>query len=234
MKMKKMVALLAAGVLCLGMSTTAFAAISPTKNNAEYIGEKGKNDFINSAGLEDFDSFTEAGQKEAKAALEVLNDSEKLAKELQNAGYNTNGKDIVVMGAGMYEFGGYKKDENGQYVFDKNGYPIWENKELPEEGADIRFSLTGAAGNILDQAKDLKHGDTIYVMHYLANGTWQVMEATVEMVDGIPYVTVHMDSLSPVAFIKVMSNGEVVKLDPVTKKPVKAPTTKASPKTGEF
>ncbi len=222
MKMKKMVALLAAGVLCLGMSTTAFAAISPTGANAEILGDSDENEQIVGVGLES-GYLTTPGQKEAKEALEVLNDSEKLAAELQKAGYDTKGKDIIVMGAGMYEYKVYDETQNK-----------WIASELPKGGLDISFSLTGGyGGHILDNAKDLKHGDTVYVMHYVGNGEWQVIETTVEMRGGVPYVTVHMNSLSPVAFIKVMSNGEVVKLDPVTKKPVQAPK-KASPKTGEF
>ncbi|MDE7037457.1 MAG: hypothetical protein K2O98_05755, partial [Lachnospiraceae bacterium] len=75
-------------------------------------------------------------------------------------------------------------------------------------------------------------GATIYVAHQKADGTWEIIEGTLDKnMYGEWVVKVKMDSFSPVAFLKVMSNGKVVEVDKKGE-PVKAATTR-SPKTGE-
>ena len=83
--------------------------------------------------------------------------------------------------------------------------------------------------------------------HQKDDGTWEVLEGkaivvTNEYGDNDISVEVTMTSFSPVAFIKVMSDGEVVVLDktetPVQKVDTKTAktttvTVKKSPKTGE-
>ena len=102
----------------------------------------------------------------------------------------------------------------------------FEKTEVPEGGVDLDINLgfqnsysnngyTYTYGAI----QGLKEGSTVYVLHQKDDGTWEVMEGTVKVktnIDGTYtsyYVTAHFDSLSPVAIIKVMSNGEVVVLD---------------------
>ena len=104
--------------------------------------------------------------------------------------------------------------------------------------------------------KDIKNGDTVYVLHQTADGTWEVLEGkAVVTKDAGGYTSVSVDvtmtGFSPVAFIKVMSNGEVVVLDRTetivsqveptgsastvtTEKTTSTVTTKTSPKTGEW
>lgn len=201
MKLKKMVALITAGALCLGMSMTAFAANSVDETNGYAQVEGGG--FIRGD-----QELTEEQQKAYDEAKEVLSDEAKVKEELEKLGYDTKGKDIVVMGVGDYQY------------YDEDGKPA----DLPK-GSKVKFSLSG-----LEQAKGLKHNDQIYVMHYLGDGKWEVKSATVKIVNGIAYAEVEMDSLSPVAFLKVMSNGKIVKLD---KKGEVVSNTGRSPKTGE-
>ncbi|MCI9340298.1 MAG: hypothetical protein HFG94_06505 [Dorea sp.] len=203
MKLKKMVALITAGALCLGMSMTAFAANSVTDviGGAIVEGVEGtvENDYYN---------MTPEEKKAFEEAAEVLSDESKVKAELEKLGYDTKGKDVVVMGLGEYNY----YDENGNKA------------ELPK-GSTVKFSLAG-----VEKAKGLKHGDQIYVMHYLGDGKWEVKSAKVTFVNGVAYAEVEMDSLSPVAFLKVMSNGKIVKLD---KKGEVVSNTGRSPKTGE-
>lgn len=205
MKIKKLVALLTAGVLCLGMSTTAFAAQSVQDADGDAL-VKGADGYVSGYG-----ELTPAQQEAFDKAKEVLEDEKQVDKILQDLGYNTNGVDVIVMGMGDYRY------------YDKDGNPA----DLPK-GTTLQFSLEG-----LDKAKGLKNGDKVYLMHYKADGTWEVVNGTVVTLNGFLYVeTDELDSLSPIAFLKVMSDGKVVALDKKGEV-VKTTTTKVSPKTGE-
>ena len=63
----------------------------------------------------------------------------------------------------------------------------------------------------------IKNNDTLYILHQKADGTWEVLEATAVVEtsgDVTTYkVKAHFDSFSPVAIIKVMSNGKITVLD---------------------
>ena len=62
--------------------------------------------------------------------------------------------------------------------------------------------------------KNLNNGDTIYVLHQKSDGTWEVLEGEFNRNSAhMARATVHFDSLSPVVFIKVMSNGQTVVLN---------------------
>ena len=60
--------------------------------------------------------------------------------------------------------------------------------------------------------KTVEPGDKVYALHQLHNGTWEVIEAVVQ--DG-NVVIVELESLSPVAIVKIMYNGDVVALPKV-------------------
>lgn len=53
--------------------------------------------------------------------------------------------------------------------------------QLPEGGMDFEFNVWPQYQELW---KGLKAGDTIYVMHQLKNGAWEVMEATLEETEG--------------------------------------------------
>ncbi len=239
MKMKKMVALITAGVLCLGMSMTAFAAdledgspnkppkptepttpttpTQPAKPNAGLDGflsaGGGKVDIIIPASEEKNlvagnleDAKAELTDKQYEEVINTLTDPEKVEEVIKDACNVPADADCTILVAG-----------NIQYTGDK----------FPAGGIDMSVNVGSAS------ALGLKNGDSIYVLHYnKATSKWEVLQGTVKLNGDSAYVDVHFDSLSPVAFVKVTSNGKVVPYDakgnPVT--PVKT----KSPKTGEF
>ena len=183
MKMKKLVALLAAGVLCLGMSTTAFAGPSP----------------------KDPVAGTDANGKEI---VEIPSWDEM--------------SEVVVLGVDEYT--------------GLNGGQI-------APGTEINFNLSRLE-NVANGKQQLRAGDQVTLVHATwVNGklTWEVKRATVkwDAAAGIFYATVTMDSLSPIAFVEVMQNGDVIAFN--SKGEVVSSTTstgskttvKTSPKTGE-
>ena len=137
-------------------------------------------------------------------------------------------------------------------------WDTFETMEVPEGGVDLTLNLGWEGENWIDneELKDVKDGDTLYILHQKADGTWEVLEGTAVVTEENGYksysVAAHFDSLSPVAVIKIMSNGEVTILDeniPDEKenvkkvinptnakgdstKVVKTTTVKKSPKTG--
>lgn len=90
--------------------------------------------------------------------------------------------------------------------------------EMPEGGIDFTMAIVDG---------DVKPGNTVYVLHQKDDGTWEVFEAVIDA-DG--NITVHLDSLSPVAVVKVMSDGSVKVLSEKTET---VTSEKKSPKTGE-
>lgn len=88
--------------------------------------------------------------------------------------------------------------------------------EMPEGGLDFVIDVSG---------EGVVAGNTVYVLHKKSNGTWEVYAAVVKEDGSIEF---HLDSLSPVAIVKVMSDGSVKVL-----KEKATTSTKKSPKTGE-
>lgn len=252
-KIKKAAAVMAATVLCLSMSTTVFASdagnyASPDAGDipsAEGQGTEPEKDkeiaqIWYGDGLDkDGNKVTVFSEKVSAEVEEVLKDTDAVKDILKDAGYDvTDSHQVVVLGAGDFE------------TYDKN-FEVYDQDI--SDGAEMTFTL-GAGDSYYgygtenwDDLKDIKDGDIIYVLHQKDDGTWEVLEgkAVVEWY-GTGYTTVSvkvtMTGFSPVAFIKVMSNGEVVVLDknetPVQKvDPKTAKTTtvtvKKSPKTGE-
>ncbi len=254
-KIKKAAAVVAASVLCMSMSLGVFAS-SPTDPEQLTPEEQEMIDDINwrydhyiyGASGEDKDgnklTATTFGQLE-KEVIDTLQDEEKVRDILTDAGYIVeDDQDVVVIGVGDVE------------LID---WDTFETMEVPEGGVDLTLNLGWEGENWIDneELKDVKDGDTLYILHQKADGTWEVLEGTAVVTEENGYksysVAAHFDSLSPVAIIKVMSNGEVVVLDkegtptntietnPSNKgdkvkgdsvKVVKTTTVKKSPKTG--
>lgn len=239
MKMKKLVALISAGILCLSMSMTAFATEAekdpspetpPTQTKTEEEirkqMEKEYNEGLTvveavwfSSDLEYdvmpgylSDAKKDLTEEQYKEVVETLSDPEKIGDVIKAACNVPGDAQCALIKTGDIRYGEY--DENG----------VWVDKPIPAGGIDIQVSVGSAT------AQGLKNGDSIYVLHYV-NGKWEVLEGTVELYGDDARVTVHFNSLSPVAFVKVTSNGKVVpynaKGEPIT--PVKT----RSPKTGE-
>lgn len=242
--MKKLTAIAASAVLCVGMSVSASASIisgaSPTDPKIPVPGY---------ATVKDSDGVTIISnqKKISEEVQEILQDKEQVKDILENAGYEvTEDQEIIVMGAVDLEIGEYKWN-GGRYVFEK--------QEVPEGGVDVDLYLNDYfLGE--EQLENLKDGDTLYLLHQKADGTWEVLEGKVTVeTHGYgdytytnKFVSAHFDSLSPIAIVKIMSNGEVVvldkneevtgKIDPTKAKDnagskvVKTSSVKKSPKTG--
>lgn len=113
---------------------------------------------------------------------------------------------------------GYKVPDNAEVVV--MGSANLTITEMPEGGIDVELWYNG---------EDLKAGQIVYVLHQKADGTWEVLEGTIT-INGS--VKVHLDSLSPVAIVKIMSDGTVITLEKTAGASTPA-ATKKSPKTGE-
>ena len=198
-KIKKAAAIVAAAVLCMSMSMGVFAS-SPT--DPEQIVNDGKTLTFNPIWS------AEGTDKDGN-----LSDEEKVKDILYEAGYTVkDDQDITVIAAGDLS------------LVDMETF---EKTEVPEGGIDLELNLGfqdsySYGGQFTYGAiQGLKEGSTVYVLHQKDDGTWEVMEGTVKVKTTSDeygtytgyYVTAHFDSLSPVAIIKVMSNGEVVVLD---------------------
>lgn len=296
MKMKKIVALVTASALCLGMSMTVFAensltdkdvadvvpseefdgaysATSPSDTNqiiAESLtSESGKFNTINEIYSRKYDEFVKANVGEGKAyptvadipakkvedlkkaakdeytkVVDTFADSDKVKAELEKNGYKMkDGTMPTVVCASNLTLEKRVVAQDGTVTYEKITAP---NDPALKAGITQEFYL-GSLGY-----KGLKANDTITVLHYKADGTWEVIPATVRVTEnGDVYATAKFTSLSPVAFVR-MSNGDLVQVDPATREPVKdkdgnvkvlnnakgttakTVTTGRSPKTGEF
>ncbi|MEY8411254.1 hypothetical protein AALB51_08370 [Lachnospiraceae bacterium 62-26] len=158
---------------------------------------------------EDGSMYVKSDELTSEQKKEIADAAEKALKDQ----YNVTGKDVVVIGVGDYT------------LYNEDGTEIKDGK-VPNGGANFNFILGR-------ETKDgYAKGATIYVAHQKADGTWEIIEGTLDKnMYGEWVVKVKMDSFSPVAFLKVMSNGKVVEVDKKGE-PVKAATTR-SPKTGE-
>lgn len=202
MKMKKLVALATAAALCLGMSVTAFAADVKSPQDSDIP-------TIGWGATDDGSLDVWSKPLTDKEKEDIADAAEKALKDQ----YNVTGKDVVVIGVGDYQ------------LFDEDGKLI-EDGKVPNGGANFNFALGR------EDKDGYVKGATIYVAHQKADGTWEIIEGTLDKNSyGEWIVKVKMDSFSPVAFLKVMSNGKIVEVNQKGE-PVKATTTR-SPKTGE-
>lgn len=213
MKLKKLAALLTAGVLCLGMSTTAFAAISPGDPDQVHGTVEGGGYVWGDNG----DKLTGEEKALFDKAEEVLGDKAKLEKELEKLGYDIkDNQSVVVIGMTDYTY------------YNENGVPA----KLPAN-SKVKFNLSA-----FEEGRNLQPGNWVTVMHAtkLEDGSvvWEVKEGKVfEDENGNLCVEITMDSLSPVAFLKVMQDGSVVRIEKGEVVATTSSTVKASPKTGE-
>lgn len=241
--MKKAAALIASAVLCLGVSATVFAVENPSvtdptipeagtpEDNTGNTGDTGNtgnntgsttNDsvvpflpFIGNSTNNDGSGAAIHPSRVSQEVEEILANENAVKDILTQAGYEvTNDHNVVVIGAGDY-----------------NLYAHPDTNFVP--GSEVTFPLGIEGTNYWDRVKDIKNGDVIYVLHQTADGTWEVLEgvAVVESYENTARVSVKvaMSGFSPVAFIKVMSNGQVVVLDKTQTRVTQIDPTNASP-----
>lgn len=144
----------------------------------------------------------------SEKTYEELTKPDAMKNIIEKAGFDVpKDANVVLLGAGDYSAKEYFCSGNTYYGY---GEPV----EIPEGGMDIEFRAYPEYDELW---KGLQDGDSIYVLHQLKNGTWEVVETTVQLnQDGVTdelSFTIRLDSLSPIAFVKVMSDGTVVKLD---------------------
>ena len=225
-KIKKAAAIVAAAVLCLSMGTSVFAAQSPDDSNVNqetpaqttpiYVGGTGKDANGVTVNLQ-YKDVTEDIQK-------VFNDQAAMKDILTDAGYVVpENSSVVVLGMGDYSVENPYQDISA--------------------GADMTFTLGSTYSANADLLKDLKAGDMIYLLHQTSDGTWEVVEGTVSIDEyGVYKVNATLTGFSPIGFIKVLSNGQVVVLDKnenvvssvnANTGKTTTVTAKTSPKTGE-
>lgn len=217
--LKKLTAILLVSAMCIGTAFTSFAAEGDggsqngnggTENTTPTPNPGTPEDTNEGAGkgLEEVPQlyWAQAADKDGnrvhiiseqitdKKALEVLTDEDEMKKVLGQK-YNV-GKDdkVTVLTAANLKIDG----------------------EMPEGGVDMMLYV--------GDDDQIKPGNTVYVLHKKADGTWEVFSAKVNAAGEIE---VHFDSLSPVAVVKVTSDGKVKVLTE------KGDTTRKSPKTGE-
>ena len=204
MKMKKLTALALAGVLCLGMSTTAFAAASPLPEDAvTAVNDEDKEVTVTQSPVNtDYGTFKDwDSKKPEKVDQSVRNTLEDrlgaIKKELRDEDSLTGEelKSLKEEQATLNEL----LDSKDRFVVvslaDINAPGTVVDEENP---LNITFSLNGDAA-----WKGIKAGETVRIMHKLNNGQLIVTEATVEWneKDGF-FVTQQCDSLSPVAILR--------------------------------
>lgn len=210
--LKRAAAVIAAAVLCMGMSVSTFASSvtdptipgsDQTEINISYLPVAKGTD-------KDGNKVTARATYVSEEVEEILKDEDKVKEILSDAGYEVKeDQNVVVLGAGDFELVGSMDWETHEYT----------KLEMPEGGVDLAISIPYSIG------EGIENGDTLYVLHQKADGTWEVLEGEA-VVETTTYgegeyaysfttykVKAHFDSLSPVAVIKVMSNGDVVVLD---------------------
>lgn len=207
---KKAGCILAASILSVSMSLGVFASSPTDPEIPEYDyqeepevteGSPIEKVTANTVDKDGYGCSAHLVYKEASEKVqEFLADENNVRNVLADAGYTvTEDMDILMLGMGELEYYG------PGYEFNE------EEQELPEGGLDVVIDFVAYHVD----TKDLEAGDIIYVLHQKSDGSWEVLEGKVYDYGGSPFkkAKVHFDSLSPVAFIKVMSNGEAVVLD---------------------
>lgn len=205
MKMKKLTALALAGVLCLGMSITAFAADSVTaevgsvtvkdkKGNEVEVTGNGRQEISEGkypaiadtvAKWEDEETGSEAIYTSIETALKKMSDEDKANfKEDELKALKSKDTTFVVVDQFDLDF------------------------DIPEGGeAVISLKVTGLKNA---NGEEVKAGDRLYMMHYVDMETgWALIPCDVEENNetGELFVKQTFTSLSPIAFIDIVADG---------------------------
>ncbi len=114
------------------------------------------------------------------------------------------------------------ENKDCKHVAEKVEVLYFEDLEL-YDAAGKPLDVPAGGINVTIKVPNVKAGDVVYILHWLDNGTCEVLQGTV--VEG--GVSVHLPSLSPVAVVKVMNAaGGTPELKVVD-------TKATSPKTGK-
>lgn len=214
---KKLLALLTALAMVCCLCTTTFAADSPSdstfdKIDAPYVYASGTSE----EGLTDNDVlYIDSRQintdnctpEEFEAAKTLADNEEEVVKVLEENGVDVPADaKMVLISAGEYDAYVDHYEYSEEY-----GYNVWTGGGEYEGQLDLTLDLDGL---------DVEDGDTVYVLHYTSEGTWEVFECVVE--DGT--VTIDVASLSPIMVYKMMSDGTATPVEPDPTDPTEEPT----------
>lgn len=201
--LKKLTAILLVSVMCIGAAFTSFAAEADGGSEKENPGTEGTTQ-LPDMGENDLVARDKDGNAVVVRQEEITD--EKVVETL------TTQEGLKEVLGTKYQVGA-----NDQVVVIAAG-ELKVDGEMPEGGLDFAIDVNGNGVN---------PGDTLYVLHKKADGTWEVFAVVVKENGSVEF---HLDSLSPVALIKVMSDGSVKVLSEKTET---VTSEKKSPKTGE-
>ena len=202
MKMKKLTALALAGVLCLGMSTTAFASASPLPEDAvTATNDEGKEVILEQSPI-DTESGTFAGwnskkpEKVDESVRYTLEDRlDEIKKDLRDEDSLT-GEELKALKEEQTTLNELLSSDKKFAVVTLAD--ITTDAVVDEENPiNIKFSLNG------DTAwEGIQKGEVVRILHQV-NGQMIVLEGTVQWneKDGF-FVEQEFDSLSPIAILR--------------------------------
>ena len=210
MKMKKLTALALAGVLCLGMSTTAFASASPLPEDAVTATQDEKDVNVYQSPI-DTETGTFAGwnskkpEKVDESVRYTLEDRlDEIKKDLRDEDSLT-GEELKALKEEQTTLNELLSSDKKFAVVTLAD--ITTDAVVDEENPiNIKFSLNG------DTAwKGIKAGEAVRILHQV-NGQMIVLEGTVQWneKDGF-FVEQEFDSLSPIAILRftdAAANGD--------------------------
>ena len=210
MKMKKLTALALAGVLCLGMSTTAFASASPLPEDAVTATQDEKDVNVYQSPI-DTETGTFAGwnskkpEKVDESVRYTLEDRlDEIKKDLRDEDSLT-GEELKALKEEQTTLNELLNSDKKFAVVTLAD--ITTDAVVDEENPiNIKFSLNG------DTAwKGIKAGEAVRILHQV-NGQMIVLEGTVQWneKDGF-FVEQEFDSLSPIAILRftdAAANGD--------------------------
>ena len=217
MKMKKLTALALAGVLCLGMSTTAFAAKSPTDIDAVNKRDQNKvivNDIGDETLLEDNkgnvrydinDWEIQSGETAADASVRIQNSIDDMITDLERYNPGTSADKAKYKEDALAELKKLEGKDLQLVTSADIDYVGGAPADIAENPVTVRFDLSD---------RDVKAGDKISVMHEVTDENtgesyWTVLTDVVvegNEKDGF-YVDYDFTSFSRVILLKQLSDG---------------------------
>lgn len=199
--LKKLTAIMLVGAMCIGAAFTSFAAEADGGSQKE------------NPGTEDTTQLPDMGENDLvaldKNGNAVVVRQEEITDEEVIESLTTQEGLKKVLGT-KFEVGA-----NDEVVVIAAG-ELKIDGDMPEGGLDFVIDVNGNGVN---------PGDTVYVLHKKDDGTWEVFAVVVKEDGSIEF---HLDSLSPVGVVKVMSDGSVK----VLKENEPVSSEKKSPRTG--
>lgn len=213
MKMKKLTALALAGVLCLGMSTTAFAAKSPVPIDSATLNGKDVADQVKNTPIDEtiyagrFDDwYTGKGVDSDKASDNIKSD---LQRRLNSVNTRLENMDLADVTIEDKEYRKQLEDEKkaleGLQLGSNVKFEVVSISDIMYTGDEPVNKDTPLKVKFNLNDRNVKAGDKIHVLHEV-DGSWVVFDAVVQSdadsTNPMLYIEYDMTDFSPVAIIK--------------------------------